>query len=326
MPAGRPRLHLGDHARRLTTDELVPADSAPVSRLGRGRLRRATCGRSSPRVGHPTRRALPRFVGSPSAGSRVPAAGRALGPPHRSRVDRVGFCFGGAQSNLCATNPRPRPRRGDQLLRDARPGSRRLGDSNFPAPLRHAEEIAKPLLALYGGADELIPPQDIESFHATPTASGVPHEIHVYPGAPHSFFDRAYENSPRTRPRLGTGARLPQQAGGPRLGLSGALDAAAAGPAEAAGDGAIWALRKETSALRKDSRPIRVGPNRRSRQSQGPSARPLLGAGWRANEMQASGGDGGSRMQCSVSGTGAVVQREPSPAVDSHTNPLTLKV
>jgi len=162
VPAGRPRLHLGDHARRLTTDELVPADSAPVSRLGRGRLRRATCGRSSPRVGHPTRRALPRFVGSPSAGSRVPAAGRALGPPHRSRVDRVGFCFGGAQSNLCATNPRPRPRRGDQLLRDARPGSRRLGDSNFPAPLRHAEEIAKPLLALYGGADELIPPQDIE--------------------------------------------------------------------------------------------------------------------------------------------------------------------
>ena len=46
------------------------------------------------------------------------------------------------------------------------------------------------MLALFGGADELIPPEDVG---AALTSSGVPHEIHSYPGAPHSFFDRSLD-------------------------------------------------------------------------------------------------------------------------------------
>jgi carboxymethylenebutenolidase len=105
----------------------------------------------------------------------------------------LGFCFGGAQSDLCATNP--------ELDLDAivsfygmlNPARAGIESEHFPAPLQYAGAIRKPVLALFGGADELIPPEDIEAFDAALGANGVPHEIHVYPGAPHSFFDRSYE-------------------------------------------------------------------------------------------------------------------------------------
>lgn len=105
----------------------------------------------------------------------------------------LGFCFGGAQSDLCATNP--------ELDLDAvvsfygmlEPARAGVDSEHFPAPLKNAEAIGKPVLALFGGADDLIPAEDVEAFDAALTTAGVPHEIHVYPGAPHSFFDRSYE-------------------------------------------------------------------------------------------------------------------------------------
>jgi dienelactone hydrolase len=54
---------------------------------------------------------------------------------------------------------------------------RDIGD-DFPSPLRHAEQTRCPVLGLFGGEDELIPP-----------------ELVSYPGAPHSFFDRAPHKS-----------------------------------------------------------------------------------------------------------------------------------
>ena len=50
-----------------------------------------------------------------------------------------------------------------------------------------------PLLGLYGGADEGIPPEHIEAFEQGLAKAGVDHEIVIYPGAPHSFFDRRFE-------------------------------------------------------------------------------------------------------------------------------------
>ena len=44
-----------------------------------------------------------------------------------------------------------------------------------------------------GGDDPGMPPQDIEEFDAALGAADVEHEVVVYPGAPHSFFDRKYE-------------------------------------------------------------------------------------------------------------------------------------
>ena len=60
-------------------------------------------------------------------------------------------------------------------------------------PLERAGEIRVPLLGLFGGADQAIPVEQVEQFDARLTGAELDHEIHVYPGAPHSFFDRRYE-------------------------------------------------------------------------------------------------------------------------------------
>jgi len=105
----------------------------------------------------------------------------------------LGFCFGGAQSDLCATNPNLDLDAVVSFYGMLEPTRAGVESEDFPAPLKNAEAINKPVLALFGGADDLIPPEDVEAFDAALTTNGVPHEIHVYPGAPHSFFDRAYE-------------------------------------------------------------------------------------------------------------------------------------
>jgi carboxymethylenebutenolidase len=100
----------------------------------------------------------------------------------------VGFCFGGTQSFLAGTNP--------DLALDGVVGfyggldPERLGPIS---PLRHTAEMRCPVLGLFGGADPGIPPEQVEEFERGLEEAGVDHEIVVYPGAPHSFFDRKFE-------------------------------------------------------------------------------------------------------------------------------------
>lgn len=47
-----------------------------------------------------------------------------------------------------------------------------------------------PVLGLFGGADQGILQKDIDVFDRKLEEAGVPHELVVYPGATHSFFDR----------------------------------------------------------------------------------------------------------------------------------------
>jgi carboxymethylenebutenolidase len=56
--------------------------------------------------------------------------------------------------------------------------------------LECAAQIKYPVLALFGGADQGIPPDQVAAFEHELDAAGVPHEVVMYPGAPHSFFDR----------------------------------------------------------------------------------------------------------------------------------------
>ncbi len=58
------------------------------------------------------------------------------------------------------------------------------------ATLDQAKKIRVPVLGLYGGADQGIPVSDVERLDKELDVAGVEYEIHVYPGAPHSFFDR----------------------------------------------------------------------------------------------------------------------------------------
>ena len=104
-----------------------------------------------------------------------------------SAVFTVGFCFGGRCSWLAAAS-------GHGLAGAigfyGRPG---VGRDGSPGPTQRAGEIAAPILALMGGDDPGIPQEDIDAWDQALDAAGVEHEVVVYPGAPHSFFDRKYE-------------------------------------------------------------------------------------------------------------------------------------
>ena len=95
-------------------------------------------------------------------------------------VFTVGFCFGGSSSwNQSALNP----------------------DLNgcigfYGRPPRSEPYIAKmkaPLLLLVAGADAATSLEASRDFEGQLKAAKVPNEMHIYEGAPHSFFDRTFE-------------------------------------------------------------------------------------------------------------------------------------
>ena len=102
-------------------------------------------------------------------------------------VFTVGFCMGGRQSWLAAA--------GGHGLAGAvgfygRPGEAADGS---PGPQQLASRIDTPVLALQAGADEHITADQNEAFEQALSDAGVEHELVVYEGAPHSFFDRKQE-------------------------------------------------------------------------------------------------------------------------------------
>jgi carboxymethylenebutenolidase len=100
-------------------------------------------------------------------------------------VVTVGFCFGGAQSFLAATATRLELAGAVGFY-----GVLGGGRTGAPSVLEHAAEIRVPVLGLFGEVDQAIPVAQVEEFDRELDAAGVEHEVVVYPGAPHSFFDR----------------------------------------------------------------------------------------------------------------------------------------
>ncbi len=102
-------------------------------------------------------------------------------------VFTVGFCFGGRHSWLAAAS-------GHDLAGAVgfygRPGE---GSDGSPGPAQRASELAAPILGLMGGADQGIPVEDVHTFERALEQAGVEHEIQIYDGAPHSFFDRKFD-------------------------------------------------------------------------------------------------------------------------------------
>ncbi len=99
-------------------------------------------------------------------------------------VFTVGFCMGGRQSWLAAA--------GGLGLAGAvgfygRPG---VSADGSPGPVQQASQIEAPVLALQAGADQNITAEHNEAFERALSEAGVEHELVVYEGAPHSFFDR----------------------------------------------------------------------------------------------------------------------------------------
>jgi carboxymethylenebutenolidase len=103
-------------------------------------------------------------------------------------VFTVGFCFGGSNSwNQAA--------QGHGLAGAigfyGRPGPG-FADKQ-PGPQQRVAQMTAPILGLMGGADPMIPATDIAEFDKALTDAKVAHEIITYPGAPHSFFDRSFD-------------------------------------------------------------------------------------------------------------------------------------
>jgi len=95
-------------------------------------------------------------------------------------VYTVGFCFGGAQSwRQSAAQP--------DLT-----GS--IGFYGIPSRVRDViPQMQAPLLLLLAGNDQATTQEDFAEFDRELTQAGVLHQMVVYEGAPHSFFDRSFE-------------------------------------------------------------------------------------------------------------------------------------
>ncbi len=104
-------------------------------------------------------------------------------------VFSVGFCFGGALSYLQAASGLGYA--GVIGFYGWPLGLKRWPDR--PKPIDAVPNYKAPVLSLFGGADEGIPEADRNAFGEACKKAGVKHDATVYPGAPHSFFDRKYE-------------------------------------------------------------------------------------------------------------------------------------
>lgn len=103
-------------------------------------------------------------------------------------VFTVGFCFGGRASFNQAA-------RGHGLAGVigfyGTVVPRGPDDGNAPVLLASRYEC--PVLGLFGGADLSIPEEAVSAFRKALDAAGVRNEVVVYEKAPHSFFDRTFD-------------------------------------------------------------------------------------------------------------------------------------
>jgi carboxymethylenebutenolidase len=100
----------------------------------------------------------------------------------------VGFCFGGRNSiNQAARGHGLAGVIGFYGMVTAR------NEEDTDAPIDRVEAFECPVLGLFGGADQMITAEGIHSFGEALGKAGVEHELKIYDGAPHSYFDRAFD-------------------------------------------------------------------------------------------------------------------------------------
>lgn len=100
----------------------------------------------------------------------------------------VGFCLGGSLTILSST---------EELGLAGAIGfyaglSRQLAGSDAPV-LDKALQSRIPFLGLFGGADRGISVEQVQALDENLDKAGTEHEVVIYEGAPHSFFDRRAE-------------------------------------------------------------------------------------------------------------------------------------
>jgi acetyl esterase/lipase len=102
------------------------------------------------------------------------------------RLYAMGFCFGGAISYLQAAS-------GLGYAGVIGFYGWPLGLARWPDRPKPIDAVARykcSVLSLFGGADAGIPQSAVDEFDAACRKANIKHDSTVYPGAPHSFFDR----------------------------------------------------------------------------------------------------------------------------------------
>jgi carboxymethylenebutenolidase len=97
----------------------------------------------------------------------------------------VGFCMGGTMSLITGTN---KALGFSGVIAFYAGLSRDIGGGG--TALDQATKVVYPVLGLFGGADQGIPPEQVDELDTKLDETGQDHVIVTYPGAPHSFFDR----------------------------------------------------------------------------------------------------------------------------------------
>ena len=69
----------------------------------------------------------------------------------------------------------------------------RRDEVDVDPPVELAGEYRCKVLGLFGGADQAISADAVDAFRTALNAAQVPNELVTYEGAPHSFFDKRYE-------------------------------------------------------------------------------------------------------------------------------------
>lgn len=107
----------------------------------------------------------------------------------KRQVVTIGFCFGGSNSWYQASNGLGLSGAIGFYGNPEREG-RPIGADSV---MNRVGRMECPILGLMGGADESIPEEMVRRFEGALAGAGVESEIIVYPGAPHSFFDRKFD-------------------------------------------------------------------------------------------------------------------------------------
>jgi carboxymethylenebutenolidase len=101
-------------------------------------------------------------------------------------VFTLGFCFGGRASWIAAAS-------GHDLEGAIGFYGSPTRERGGPSAVALVDRMTCPVLALQAGADANITADDNRAFDEALSAAGVEHDVVVFDGAPHSFFDRKQE-------------------------------------------------------------------------------------------------------------------------------------
>ncbi len=97
----------------------------------------------------------------------------------------VGFCMGGSYTLLTGTD---KAFNFAGLIPFYAGLSRARGGRG--TVLENAGRVNYPVMGFFGGADTGIPESEVKQLDESLAKAGISHDLVIYPGAPHSFFDR----------------------------------------------------------------------------------------------------------------------------------------